>query len=157
MSRSKQLLLDSNLLLLYVVGAADPKLLPKHKRTAAFEFTPADLELLLELMSRFDEWITTPNILTEVSNLSRHGVAGDRMARVSDELTRFSAFGVEHYVETRRAADDACFRRLGLTDAGICVLSETGVSVVTLDAMLADELARRGVDVLNFHHVRSLS
>lgn len=62
-------LVDSNLLLLYIVGKCDPRIIPRFTRTE--KYTIKDFELLQALLERvFKTVVTTPNVLTEVSNLA---------------------------------------------------------------------------------------
>ena len=65
---SRGVLVDTNILLLYFVGKFKREQVPNFKRTA--QFTPEDFDLLFRLLSRFDHIVTTPNVLSEVSNLS---------------------------------------------------------------------------------------
>ena len=65
--RWEGLLIDSNLLLLLFVGLRDRDRIQKFKRTA--QFTIRDFERLAAFIRRFKEVVTTPSILTEVSNL----------------------------------------------------------------------------------------
>ncbi|MCE9593466.1 MAG: hypothetical protein K8S98_04670 [Planctomycetes bacterium] len=122
-------LVDSNLVVLHGIGSADPAWIAKHKRTA--EFTASDFELLTEFLSRFEQLLTTPNILTEVSNRVRQGLSDERLERVSNELAQFAEFSDERFIASGDATKDACHARLGLTDAAILRLSEVGVAVVT--------------------------
>jgi hypothetical protein len=66
---SCQLLLDTNLLLLLFIGGKDISLIGKAKTLSAY--TEEDDELLREFASlnRFTGLLTTPHIITEVSNL----------------------------------------------------------------------------------------
>jgi hypothetical protein len=68
--RRKGLLVDSNLLLLYFVGAYDPERISTFKGTYSRGFSEDDFNLLFRLIALFEKIVTTPNILTEVSNLS---------------------------------------------------------------------------------------
>ena len=63
----RQIILDSNLLVLLIVGLTDPKLIYKHKRTKSYE--KEDFELLVNILSNYDQVVVTPHILTETSNL----------------------------------------------------------------------------------------
>ncbi|MCY7357876.1 MAG: hypothetical protein LH609_10485 [Rudanella sp.] len=67
LARKSGLLLDTNLLVLLVIGQYDPKRINGHKRLQSY--TSEDYDLLLGFMSLFRTFATTPNILTEVSNL----------------------------------------------------------------------------------------
>lgn len=62
------ILVDANLLLVYFLGSFNPQLIPQYKRTE--KYTLEDFAVLCRIIKCFDCLITTPNILTEVSNLS---------------------------------------------------------------------------------------
>ncbi len=63
-----EILLDANLLLLLTVGLMDRGEIVRFKRTSKFSLT--DFEALTEIVSNARLVITTPHILTEVSNLA---------------------------------------------------------------------------------------
>jgi hypothetical protein len=62
--------LDSNLLLLFVVGSASRDYIAKHKRLKAY--AASDFDLLLERLGVVSSILLTPNTLTETSNLIDH-------------------------------------------------------------------------------------
>ena len=66
--KTQGVLIDSNLLLLYFVGLYDQKQIPKFKRTA--KYVIEDFLTVARIIDFFSRIVTTPNILTEVSNLS---------------------------------------------------------------------------------------
>jgi hypothetical protein len=68
-AKIKNLLLDTNLLLLYLIGGEDPKLLESARRLNAY--VEEDFYLLIEFIevNGFTQLISTPHILTEASNL----------------------------------------------------------------------------------------
>jgi hypothetical protein len=68
--RGKGVLVDTNLLLLLLVGAIDPKHLAKFKPTANHGFTASDFALLCWIIDQFPRIFTTPHVLTEVSGNS---------------------------------------------------------------------------------------
>lgn len=57
-------ILDTNLLVLLVVGMTNRAFIGKHKRTRAY--TEEDYDLLCLLLEQYQQIITTPSILTEV-------------------------------------------------------------------------------------------
>ena len=65
--------IDTNLLVLLVVGETDRALISKHRRTRAYRVE--DYELLVRLINETDRQVfVTPNTLTEASNLlAQHG------------------------------------------------------------------------------------
>ena len=66
--RGKSALLDTNLLLVYVTGLSNPANLARLHHTRQYV---GDFPLLSRLINHFRTLLTTPNILTEVSNLGR--------------------------------------------------------------------------------------
>src|SRR5690349_21025753 len=70
--RADGLLMDANLLVLYLVGRTNKGRIPTFKRTQ--QYTIEDFELLDLLAASFQRLVTTPHVLTEVSNLAAlHG------------------------------------------------------------------------------------
>ncbi len=116
----------------------------------------AEPSLVAKLVGRFSSVFTTPNILTEVSNLS--GKLGE--ANLPGFRAAFkSKIDVieEEYCSSRQATDSPAFAKFGLTDAGIASLvNDNDFLVLTDDLPLAYWLQSKGADVLNFNHIRFL-
>ena len=74
-AKTRNLLLDTNLLLLYLIGCKDPKLLKSARRLNAY--IEEDFYLLVEFIevNGFTQLVSTPHILTEASNLIEIGRA----------------------------------------------------------------------------------
>lgn len=141
--RRRGLLLDSNLLLLYVVGLSDRRLVRSFKRTQAF--TDADFRLLVGLTSAFDILVTTPHVLTEVNGLMNalKGIHKPRVrARLSLEVLNWD----ERHVPAHGLAGTAAFLGFGLTDAALAALSqsEDGPLVMSTDGALVQFVAHSG-------------
>jgi hypothetical protein len=153
---NKGLLIDSNLLLLYFVGSYDPARIGTFKRTHSRGFTSDDFDLLLRLLTPFGAVVTTPNILTEVSNLSNQ-------LRDDEKDTYYSVFAdragllTEHYTESKKICTLEHFKKFGLTDAGIISMAKGIYLVLTDDAPLVGYLQNVGIDVINFNQLRSLA
>lgn len=151
--KSKTLLLDTNLLLLYLIGGKDPKLLDRARRLNAY--IEEDFYLLVEFIeaSGFTQLASTPHILTEASNLI--GLERDLLRSLGrDALKEY----VQHCNEITHAAcllvDEPEFNRLGLTDVAIRFASNLPAFVLTADLPLYMHLANEGVEVVNFNHIR---
>ena len=70
--RSRGALIDANLLVLYLVGKTNKRRIRDFKPCDVFEIE--DFDLLEQLVAYLGKPITTPHILTEVSNLAKlHG------------------------------------------------------------------------------------
>jgi len=66
--RGKSILLDSNLLLVFLVGAFDSRLFGRFARVS--DYTLEDYHLIVRLLSSFRVLVITAPTLTEVSNLA---------------------------------------------------------------------------------------
>ncbi len=152
--RKGKLLVDTNILLLYIVGSLSLDRIARHKRTATF--TIKDYWLLDSLLRNFGGIVVTPNVLTEVSNLLGHTDKRTSQVLLAWLGSQVAAFD-EHYVPSHEAIAAAEFSRLGLTDATILSCPLQDLAVLTDDIHLYLALERRGVEVINFHHLREAS
>lgn len=149
--RKKGLLIDTNLLLLYFVGVFDEDVIADFKRTE--KYIKDDYYLLINLLDKIQPWVTLPNILTEVSNLSNQ-LAGNK----KDEYFTVFAKGItvleEHYLESREIAKTQEFKKFGITDAGIKTLAPQKYLILTDDFRLSQYLEKQKIDVINLNHLR---
>ena len=152
--QNKGILIDANLLLLYFIGNHDPDRITKFKNTMAF--TVDEFWLLMQFLDSFDKLVTTPNVLTEVSNLSGQLSENLRLSFYSDFANRIPLLE-EHYVPSVGASSLAHFNKFGLTDSGIIQLVKDKFLVLTDDLKLAGYLENRGIDVINFNHIRTFA
>lgn len=151
--RKAGLLVDTNVLLLYFIGSFDPAQISRFKRTAD-RFVAEDYDILVGLLSRFDKVVTTPNILTEVSNLCGQmgGLLPDLyFARFAERISVLD----ERYVASKELAARKELVKFGLTDAGILRLAEHTLLVLTDDFRLSQYMQKLAVDVVNFNHLRT--
>ena len=150
--RREGLLIDSNLLLLLFVGLRDRNRIQKFKRTA--QFTIRDFERLAAFIKRFKEVVTTPSILTEVSNL---------LGQLPDSL-KYSFYQNfahalsdlhEHYTPSQQLRNEKAFPKFGLTDTAILQAASGKYLVLTDDFRLTQYLVGQNIDVVNFNHLRT--
>lgn len=145
------LLIDTNLLVLYVVGKTNKTRITSFKRTETY--TLEDFELLEKLAAHFSRLLTTPHVLTEVSDLAT--LHGQELAALRARMNDLVRAMKEFYDESRLVAADTSFARLGLADAAVVLASRHGFLVRTDDVKLCLTLQARGVDAVNFNHVRT--
>ena len=155
--RGRGLLLDANLLLVFTIGLQRPMLIAKHKRTSG-RYYPEDFGLLLDLMEFFDlSIVTTPHVLTEVSNLLRlspESLNRDLFKRLADVIVSHK----EHQVPSHQIITSDHFADFGLTDLAIlAIAAREKALVITDDARFADYLRRKHVDVAEFRFLRDLN
>jgi len=143
-------LVDSNLLLLHLVGLTNRHRIPSFKRTGTY--TEADFDLLERLILLFDRLFTTPQVVTEVSNLGK--LYGREFDAFRDLLRRTVEVWDEQLIDSRTATHHPLFARLGVTDAAIAVCCSQGPLVLTDDLDLYGALTTRGMPAINFNHLR---
>ena len=145
--------LDSNLLLLLVVGMTSRHFVEKHKRLQAF--TAEDFDLLQEQLSVATEIVVTPNTLTETSNLIDH-IADPARAQIYSTLRSVlnSPNTSERFVPSIQASEEQALPRLGLTDCVLLKVCASGIPLMTVNLKLYLAAVARGDKVLNFNHLR---
>ncbi len=147
----RNLILDSNLLLLLWCAQLDRKLVDTFKRLNGFALP--DVQLLEQLLPLFRSIHTTPHVLTEVSNLANSLPDW----RKQDWAQFFSGKVLTLHEKWIQAdvivKDNKEAMPLGLTDAALVNLSGSYV-ILTADRKLAVEIEKRGLAVINFNHIR---
>jgi rRNA-processing protein FCF1 len=151
----KGLLIDTNVLLLLLVGSLDRKLIGKSKITANQGFTTDDYEVLKTFIGNFQKVITTPHVLSEVSN-HVDKFKGDYHREIFKSFACLIEESEEHFKAAQSLTNSEGFVTFGLTDVAISVLASEKILVLTSDFPLAGFLEKKGVDVINFNHLRQL-
>ncbi|MEJ2801485.1 PIN domain-containing protein [Comamonas sp. BIGb0124] len=146
---------DTNLLLLLIVGITSRDFIAKHKRLNTF--VAADFDLLLQQLSHADQIVLTPNVLTETSNLVDH-IAEPMRSRIYAQFAALigQSLACEIYVPTLRLTGHPTFSRLGVSDSALLELVEQGVVLLTvdLDLFLAAVSTVAGQSAINFNNLR---
>ena len=149
--RPTRIILDTNLLLLWLVARTDIALLLQFKRVQAF--TRRDIELLRHVVEPFHTFVTTPHILSETSNFIDQAPPARRSVLI-DELKDFIRAGIEIYAPATMLIERDEFNALGLTDTAMAELSADAV-IITVDFRLAGKIEAMGGSALNFNYYRS--
>jgi len=151
--QAKGVLVDSNLLVLFLVGAVNKRRILDFKRTQGF--TIEDFDLLATLIGWFGKLIATPHVLSQVSDLA--DLPGKERLKIRRLFRSVVEQIEESYDRSQALVADPIFERLGLTDAAIATVCSRGILVLTVDVDLQLAVQQRGADALNFNHVRQLS
>ena len=124
----------------------------KFKRTD--QFTIGDFELLADYIEQFKEVVTTPSILTEVSNL-----LGQLPENLRYYCWQHFAHGLKNlhelYTPSQELGDEKAFPKFGLTDTAILQAANGKYVVLTDDFRLTQYLIGQNIDVINFNHLRA--
>jgi hypothetical protein len=143
-------IIDSNLLLLLIVGSTDRSYIKIHKNLSAY--TDDDFDLLVIILTQFSDILTLPHIVTEVSNLARQ-IRNPARSKIQIKLREFIEITTELPIPSLLGARRAEFYKLGLTDAvalqGCAVpLGGLEVTLLTADTNLANQATALGYSAL---------
>ncbi len=145
-------LIDTNILLLLLIGSLDRALIPIYKRTR--QFVVEDYDTLTSFLDNFSILRTTPNVLTEVSNLAGQ-LGGRKEAFYRDVFTKSIQVLEETYIESKIAINEPVFSKVGLTDSAIICLAKRKYLLLTDDFELSQRFQHLGGDAINFNHIRT--
>jgi hypothetical protein len=133
MSRLRKLVLDANILVVFIIGAVDPTQLGVGKQVK--EYQPDDFGILVQYLTQFGEIILLPNTITEASNLLDH-LAGEWRERCMQMLAILVQSHGERYIGSNVASRQTEYMRLGITDAAILCSLDSDTYLLTSDRAL---------------------
>lgn len=150
-----KVLLDTNTLLLLIVGNLDLSAIGRKKLQTS---TVEDFQNLMTAIKAFSLHITTPHILTETSN---HLGSGNQLlvANSDKAFAKYAANVSEVYEPSAKLCENFghWLRDHGLADAAILLCAkERDVTVFTSDAALYHRLFEVTENVVNILHHRKL-
>ena len=151
--RAKGVLVDTNLLVLLLVGMINKQRILNFKRTG--DFTLEDYDLLVRLIGWFGKIFSTPHVLSQVSDLT--DLTGRELIAVRVISKALVEQIEESYEASRMLMSDRVYERFGLTDSAIAAVCSRGILVLTTDSRLHVALQESGIDALNFNHIRPLA
>jgi hypothetical protein len=146
-------LVDTNLLVLLIVGDVNPQRIPQFKRTQ--KYTVVEYELLRQVLSAASKLYAIPQVFAEVNTLI--DLKGPERLLARALLKERIEICHEELIGSRAAAQDPVYEYLGLNDAAISVAAkDRGFAVLTDDLPLYAALLVQGVAAVNFTHVIDL-
>jgi len=145
-------IIDTNILLLYLAGIFDISLIKNSKLFYKYDFK--DYFLLFNYLKKYTKFLITPHILTETSNLISKGITkrnSEFYKLVIDKLLGFQ----EENLNKDNLLRSESFIKFGVTDAGIIQIAHRkNVMILTDDFPLYKELIDKKLPVENFNHIR---
>lgn len=151
---TREILLDSTVFILLLVGSTDRSFITKHKYLRDSAYSEEDFDLLLDFVGSAKQLVVTPHVLAETSNLAKriYQPAREEIYSALREITETLAeVGEASTVAMKRAE----FVRLGLTDAALLDVASRGTATLLtddLDLYLAASYA--GYSAVKFTHLR---
>ena len=142
------ILIDTNVLMLLIIGSWDREQIQAHRRTETF--TSSDFDLLQAELRRYHRVVTTPSVLTETSNLMENDFHETIAATLISVCTPFIEI-IRPKEELLRAH---AFGRLGFADMSVLAALSDEVVLLTDDVDLYLEALYEGFQATNFNHLR---
>lgn len=146
------ILIDTNALVVLILGIIDPSLISKSKRTSIYE--EEDFNDLLDVIGEIENIVVLPNIWTEVDNLL-NGISGTYKTQYVQKLTETIKSTTEKYLKSESATLCHGFYDLGLTDSLILEYSKECDFLVTSDSRLSDYAQAYGIKVYDMVRARN--
>ena len=146
-----KLVLDSNMLVLFVIGGVDPKLLGDAKRVK--EYRPSDYELVYIYVNEFSEIVLLPNTISEASDLLDQ-LKGGRRERCMERLAQLVKGSSERYIASVSAMEQPEYMALGVADAAILCTLESDTYLLTADRKLYLAALHRSCEAQYFQELR---
>ena len=144
----KGIVIDTNILLLFLVGYIDPGKIEEFKLTC--KYTKDEFLLLSRLVKGFEKIIITPQILAEVTNHLDNSKIGDEHVAKSIRAVLYGAGTKEKYFKKDDLIDNGFLSKFGFTDVSVLESAKNGKALVlTDDLKLTGLLRNMECDVLN--------
>ena len=147
------LLVDTNLLLLLLIGSFDRTQIGKYGRIQ--KYTEEDFDKLERLITQFSpKLFLTPNILTEICNLSeKYNTELDYtfFRYIESVLTTYNE-KVEKSIDII-SKDQTVFYKFGISDASITDLAKQKILVITDDFNLYHYLISQNFHAINYNQL----
>ena len=145
---------DTNILLLMVVGNIGRELISRHWRLDGY--SASDYDILRSLLRNVRRVFVTPNTLTETSNLLGQHHEPER-SRLFQGLRAIILESEEIVIPSTVASGHSAFPRLGLTDTALLEAVSAETPLLTVDHNLYTAALHKGEDaVVNFTAFRAL-
>ncbi|WP_269513850.1 hypothetical protein [Brevundimonas subvibrioides] len=151
MKSDRALILDANLAVLLIVGLVDSRLITSHRNLSAYDVD--DFELVKSVVAMSTELIWCPHLLSEVSSLIRQ-IGGPARRQVTAGLSQAISGAKETCLASETALSHPAYASLGLTDAILLLLAQSGATLLTADLDLHLAALADGLSSINFAEVR---
>ena len=127
------LVLDTNMLIVFIIGSIDPNLLGKAKRVKEYNYD--DYELIFTYVNFFSDVVLLPNIVSETSNILCQ-MNGERRNICLSRLANFVCSSNETYIESSFVVNQKEYIELGATDTSILCALDSNTYLLTADLSL---------------------
>ena len=153
--KNKGAIIDSGLLLLYFIGKYDINRIKTFKRTKIY--SKEEFFIIARLIvEHFSKISTTPNILTEVSNLSNQ-LTEELKSKFYETLKTEIVILHEKFFPSETLCKNKYISKFGLTDISIKLLAGKKYLIITDDLPLVGFLQNKKIPVINWNHIKTMT
>jgi predicted nucleic acid-binding protein len=146
------ILIDTNSLVVLIIGLIDEDLIETHKRTSIY--TKKDFQDLLTVIDKIENLIVLPNIWTEVDNLL-NSFSGNYKWQYFMKIKELISSTSEKYFSSNLAISSDYFINIGITDSLILELAKECRFIITSDSQLSDIAEANGIIVYDMIRKRN--
>jgi len=139
-------ILDSEALVLFVVGLIDPRRIGTHKKTTLY--TVDDFEYLRAILQNASQIVVTPNIITEVDNHLNKEAETSKYSYVR-EIRKFLGASFEVHEESKEVAADWLMELVGISDTAILRMATKDDYIISGDSTLCDIARSRSLNIID--------
>jgi len=148
------IIIDTNIMLVYIVGTYDIEYIADFKRTA--KYCADDYKFICHVLPYFNKKVITTHILTELSNLSMQ-IQDNRLAGYFSAFRELLKEARENYINKDRILGLPLLPKLGVTDLAILeVVKKFKYLTFTDDFRMSGYIRSMGIDVLNLNDIRTV-
>jgi len=142
--RNRKVVIDTNVLLLLIVGSIDPLLIAKNKFT--HQWGNEDYLVLRTIIDGANIILVQP-VLVESSDLLGN------MNEFHEHLEVIIKLYKESLIPSKKLIKSIAYNEFGLADASILEQAQKGAYVVTADRRLCELIRRKKYNLVNFNEV----
>ncbi len=148
-----KIVVDTGVLLLWVVGLAGPELIEKHPRLS--RYNSFHFDFLALFVEDYSGIVVTPYSLAELYAFIGEVKKTNDFDRIKIHLA--TKVVIEDSLEIRHPAktivNHDCIQRFGITDVSQIQAAKRGHAFLTIDGRLHDEALRQNIEAFNFDHI----
>lgn len=140
------IILDTNILIILIIGMINPDLISKNKRTSIYN--EQDYINILNFISN-KEIVVLPNIWTELDNLLNNYYDNMYNNLYIQSFKKVVQKASEKYLKTNSVVNEYYFSQIGLTDSLIIQCAKDCDFLMTADSKLSDYAKSCGINVVD--------
>jgi len=156
--RPEGLIIDTNLLILFLIGKFEVEFIDKCKLTCN-NYSRDDYNLLCQIIKLFKKVIITPHVITEISNLSRKAIIDEKLINY---FKIFIEFLKTPSLEERNISLETFFgikinyiSSFGFTDMAIYELSKNNNFAIITDDGPFYQFSSDKTPTIKFQHIKN--